>query len=662
MPKILFNISNKYNIIELFNFIPLDKTLHIILYNKRLYNILNYDYHLLYYLQRLKKIIKPSYKNIIKYIPINKKKENEERDKLTNPILLDENLFYKAIDSMENIKMDLTNKNWKLLFKNITNNKLEINPSLIYFLYNMVDKDKIGMLDYLKKYKRNIKEISFDSFIEKEEINFEILNKIKYILNYIFTSNKKRDKSNYYNDFFINKISLGDNSIISVFDINTLLIEISDILYNNYTNYYIKQLYVNSNTAKKIFNNINSFIMKRLPNLEFIKLDDFNLLNNKNNTLLSKLFVQLKFLKKIDLIGCICDNNNLNELFNNNCEFQLKEIKFNMLYGEKMINWNFLNKFVKSLEKLEIDLKFPSNEPGMISLQICFNYQYTNTSDLFSIINKMKKLKELKLFGEYLNNNDLNFLNNDNLTNLEYSFYIINPELKNYYYKFVDPSIYKVFQFHRNLTKISLKYNYFENNNILIDKYNGIDLLCDYNRENAYKLAIFEFPPKLKVLRLENFCDKNFLNFYLIPLIKRNNDNLINIQEICLNNCFLDINQFEEFLSLLSLIKNLHILAINNIPFYNKFKMINLINFVPIIFNKSINLIELDISNNHYKENIFNTQNFLEIKNSLPKNLISLKVFNERIPISNKAFKNMKRCFGNLLDFENAVIINSQNI
>ena len=656
MPKIIFKISSQYIIEGLFNYIPLDKTLQLIMYNKRLHNILDYDYYLLYYLQRFKKIIKPSYENIIKYIPIIKNNKNEENS--TNPILLKEKIFYKAIALLENIPIDLTNKNWKLLFKNITNNKLEINPSLIYYLFSILDKDKKEVLDYLKKYKKNIKEISFDSFIEKEEINFEIFNKIKYILNYIFLPNKKNKKDNYNINSYISKISLGDNSIISIFDINNVLIEIVDILYNNYNNNNIRQLYINSSTAKNMFNNINLFIEKRLQNLQYIKLDYFNFLNNKNNTLLSHLFTQLKFLNNIDLSGCICDNNNLIELFKSNYKFELKQLKFNILYGEKKINWNFLNKFVESLEKLEIDLKFPSNEPGMISLQMCFDYQYTNTSDLFSIINKMKKLKELKLFGEYLNNNDLNFLGNDNLTILEYSFYIINPELKNYYYKFVDPSIFKVFQYHKNLTKISLIYNYLENKDVLIEKYNGIDLLCDLNRENAYKLAIFEFPPKLKILKLENFCDKSFLSFYLIPLIEKNKNNLINIQEIRLNNCFLDINQFEKFLSILPLIKNLRILAINNIPFYNKFKMINIINFVPIIFKKSNNLIELDISNNLYKDNIFNTQNFLEIKNSIPKNLIILKIFNNRIPISNKAFKNMKKCFGNLLDFENAVISN----
>ena len=656
MPKIIFKISSKYIIEGIFDYIPLDKTLHLILYNKKLYNILNYDYHLLYYLERFKKIIKPSYQNIIKYIPIIKNEKNE--DNSSNPILRDEKLFYKAIGLMENIPIDLTNKNWKLLFKNITNNKFEINPSLIYYFFDISEKDKKEVLDYLKTYKKNIKEISFNSFVEKEEINFEIFNKIKYILNHIFLSNTKKKKDNYYNGFYINKISLGDNLIISVFDINNLLIEIADILYNNYNSYYINQLYLNSNTAKNSINNINVFIKKRLPNLEYIKLDNFNFLNNKNNTSLSNLFIKLKYLNNVDLTGCTCDNNNLIELFNNNCEFELKELKFNILYGEKKINWNFMNKFVKSLEKLEINLKFPSNEPGMISLQICFNQQFTNTSDLFSIINKMKKLKELKLFGEYLNNNDLNFLNNDNLNNLEYSFYIINPELKNYYYKFVDPSIYKVFQFHKNLTKISLIYNYLEKNDVLIDKYNGIDLLSDFNRENAYKLAIFEFPPKLEVLKLENFNDKNFINFYLIPLIKKNKDNLKNIQEIRLNKCFLDINQFEEFLSLLPLIKNLQYLAFNNIQFYNKFKMINLISFIPVILKKANKLIELDISNNQYKDNIFTNKIFLEIRNSIPKNLISLKIFNNAIPISNKAFKSMKQCFGNILDFDNAVITN----
>ena len=94
----------------------------------------------------------------------------------------------------------------------------------------MQEKEKRDTFDYLKKYIKNVKEVYFDSFIDKNEINFEMRNKIKFILKNIFYKNNKAKKDNY---MYINKISFGDNSIISIFDINNIFIEITDILYNN---------------------------------------------------------------------------------------------------------------------------------------------------------------------------------------------------------------------------------------------------------------------------------------------------------------------------------------------------------------------------------------------------------------------------------------------
>lgn len=651
MKTSIFRISNKYNIIELFEYISFDKTLKIILYNKTIQKHLKIEKNYFYHFFIIRKAIKPTYQSIIKNIPLLENQNNNEI-KLNNNIILNEQFFYKTINSMKIfISINLKDKKWKIFLKNILNIKLEINPSIIDYIYNMQEKEKKETLDILQKYSKNIKEIHLNGFNEKNELNFEMRNKINYILNFIFKPNKRK------NSFNIKKLSFEDNFIISILDINNLFIEFTDIICRNNKYSNIEQLYVNSKTAKNSISNLNIFIKEKIPNLTYINLYDFNFVNNNNSLLLSKLFSKLKFLNSIDLSGCICDNNNMKEIFNDNNNLELKELKFKLLYGDKMINWNFLNKFYKFLEKLEIEMIFPYNVPCMISYELCFHYKYINAKDLFLIINKMEKLRELNLNGEHLNNYNLNLLQNDKIINLTYSFYIINPEKSLISdYNYTEPSFSKTFLYNKNMKEISLIYNYLPKSKEISDNYNGIDLLCQNDRENAFKLVIFEFPENLTSLSLTNFKDKHFLKFYLIPLLKKNNDKLSQIRKIKLNNCFLDVTQFEEFLSMLPLINNLNILSINNIIFYNKFKMKDLINFIPTIFKNTPNLIELDISNNKYTRKIFIDPIFNKIKEVIPKTLINLKVFNNQIPISNSILKNMKDIFGRIMNYENAKI------
>ena len=643
----IFRISSEYNIRDMFDFIPIDKTLKIILYSKKFHELLKYDKNKIIQLLRWMKVLNPAYQNIKKYI-----ESNENKDiKLSQNLSIEQELFFKAINSKNNnILIDLTDKNWKFLYKKLNNIKLEINPNLIDNIYYMNEGDQKETLEYLKAYKKNIKEIYFNSFVEKEEINFEMRNKIKYILNYIFRPNNKKIIN--YN--YLNKISFGDNSIMSVFDINDILTEFSTILScnNKFNNLY--RLNINSKTAKNDIINIKTFVSTNIPKLEYIKLDNFSFLNNNNSSLLSNLISKLIYLNKIDLSSSVCDNNNLDEIFNNNNKIELKELKVKILYGDKKMNWNFLNKFEKFLENLEIEMVFPYNESGMLSYQLLFDYRYINTKELFIIINRMENLKKLKLIGDYLNNYNLNFLENVKITNLVYSFYIINPE-KSLNYQF-ERSLNNRFLSFNNLKEISLRYNHFHSEFMLSDKYNGIDLLDEYSKEKVYKSSIFEFPQRLSVLKLSNFIDKNFLKYYLIPLLNKNKEKLSQIVEIRLIRCFLEVSQFEEFLSMLNLMDNLYILSINKIIFYDKFKMKNLINYIPTIFKNSPNLIELDLSNNKYKEGLLH-ENIIKIKETIPHNLIHLKIFNSIIPFSRSILKNMKKDFDKILNYEDATYV-----
>lgn len=642
----IFRISSEYNIRDMFDFIPIDKTLKIILYSKKFHELLNYDKNKIIQLLRWMKVLNPTYQNIKKYI-----ESNENKDiKLSQNLSIEQELFFKAINSKNNnILIDLTDKNWKFLYKKLNNIKLEINPNLIDYIHYMSEGDQKETLEYLKAYKKNIKEIYFNSFVEKAEINFEMRNKIKYILNYIFRPNNKKIIN--YN--YLNAISFGDNSIMSVFDINDILTEFSTILSCNNKFNYLYRLNINSKTVKNDIINIKNFVSTNIPKLEYIKLDNFSFLNNNNSSLLSNLISKLIYLNKIDLSGSVCDNNNLDEIFNNN-KIELKELKVKILYGEKKMNWNFLNKFEKFLENLEIEMVFPYNESGMLSYQLLFDYRYINTKELFIIINRMENLKKLKLIGDYLNNYNLNFLENVKITNLVYSFYIINPE-KSLNYQF-ERSLNNRFLSFNNLKEISLRYNHFHSEFMFSDKYNGIDLLDEYSKEKVYKSEIFEFPQRLSVLKLSNFIDKNFLKYYLIPLLNKNKEKLSQIVEIRLIRCFLEVSQFEEFLSMLNLMDNLYILSINKIIFYDKFKMKNLINYIPTIFKNSPNLIELDLSNNKYKESLLH-ENIIKIKETIPHNLIYLKIFNSIIPISRSILKNMKKDFDKILNYEDATYV-----
>jgi hypothetical protein len=77
----------------------------------------------------------------------------------------------------------------------------------------------------------------------------------------------------------------------------------------------------------------------------------------------------LKYINKLILSESVCDNDNLNEILGNNI-LRLKELKFKIIYGDKNINWNFLNKFVDTLEVLEIELFFPDSNFLFIQIVI----------------------------------------------------------------------------------------------------------------------------------------------------------------------------------------------------------------------------------------------------------------------------------------------------
>ena len=75
--------------------------------------------------------------------------------------------------------------------------------------------------------------------------------------------------------------------------------------------------------------------------------------------------------------------------------------------------------------------------------------------------------------------------------------------------------------------------------------------------------------------------------------------------------------------------------------------------YVPSIFKNIPSIRELDISNNKYDSGMLTGKVFEDIRLALPKKLMSLKLFNSNISISQRTFDHIKETFGLVIDLEN---------
>ena len=155
----------------------------------------------------------------------------------------------------------------------------------------------------------------------------------------------------------------------------------------------------------------------------------------------------------------------------------------------------------------------------------------------------------------------------------------------------------------------------------------------------------FRFPPNLNSLCLRNIKGK-----IIISLLKENLDYLAALEEFKLEKCFFDIEDLDNLLNLMDNFKSLLRLSLNEAGVNTNY----LFELVPKIFKKINLLIELDISHNYYfKEEFFKSEQIKNISLSIPKSLISLKIFDPRMmPISKKTFDYLIETFGFVLDLE----------
>ena len=265
----------------------------------------------------------------------------------------------------------------------------------------------------------------------------------------------------------------------------------------------------------------------------------------------------------------------------------------------------------------------------LFEIEIIEKINHDNMEKMISILNKMPKLKHLKIIGGISPKELSNF---NNIKNIEY----LNIGIDLYYEKV------EIFPINLN--------NYFINyenlNTLIIESMDSFKISNDKNSSFS-----FIFPPKLKFINLINFDDT-----IIIPLLEKNKKNLKNVEEIKLENCHFIHEKFSIMVDLFSCFKNLIKLSLNKIDFKSSYKSIMediiLYDYVPSLLKSVPSLIELDISNNQYNDKILKSNIFKEIKKSIPKKLFSLNIFNREISVTSKAFDYLTKVFGSLLYFD----------
>ena len=188
----------------------------------------------------------------------------------------------------------------------------------------------------------------------------------------------------------------------------------------------------------------------------------------------------------------------------------------------------------------------------------------------------------------------------------------------------------------------------------------GIRKLILFQNMKIPKLSL---PDKLNSLNLSNILGK-----YILTLLRDNNNNLIDIEELKIINTNFKIDDYKSLIYLFNTFKSLKKLSLNKIYINNSkkdeysdlFIVIdtdkNINDFyeqIPLILSNIPTLIELDVSNNKYNRRLFKSPIFENIRLSIPSKLLSLKIFNSDIPISQKIFNYLKESFGLVLDLDN---------
>ena len=628
MSSFLNKIKSKYTLQNLFNFIPYNLTLKLIYGTRQLSSNLNISIKSYQKFNEIKKILKQSY-DINKYYSYLDIKHDNNNNNLnfynSNDI---EKILYGCLNSASfNTNLFIGNKGWEYIIKNVKKNKLIITPKLLnYLFFELNNQEKQNIFNLLKIYKNNIVEIDFCYFINDFKANFDNINKIINILENIF-KNKGENENNEFDK--INKIIFNDQrnnnhnikkiifekfEIVQYIDITT---KFFDKINNIISLEIIEGLSIDSNYFNEYqFSDFLKYLSKKMISLKFLKINDFGYHKSHYadlSILCSNLNDQIEI---IDFSSSFCLSSVLTIFkLKKHC---LKGLKLKILSNNNNENWDFLLKYKNSLETFELEIKENKSE---------------NLDKLLSKLNLIDKLKNMKIIAGLKINQLIYFKNIEKIENFN-----IDLDLKNNLINYSTLSYFSKF-----LKLKTLKIG-------IINTLSSKDI----------KIPKFYLPAKLNSLSLNNIEGN-----YILSLLNDNNNNLIDIEELKIENTEFSIEDYNSLINLFNSFKSLKKLSLNKIDIdsNNKdqfsilnFKVVNFDEFyeqIPLIFKNIPSLIELDISNNGYKERLFKSQIFENIRLAIPKKLLSFKIFNSDIPISQKVFDFLTESFGLILDIDN---------
>ena len=624
----LLTIKSKFSLENIFDYIPYNLCLKIVFGSKKLLQKLHITKKTYQKYNILKKILKSSY-DIKKYLAyLDSYHYNEENEKVVYGCL--------NIASF-NVNLFIGDERWENLTKYVHNLNLVVTPNLLNYI------NENDFLDILNRYRNNIVEITFCDFNQAFKINFELIKQIIYILEKIFMQRAKKEK---YMDFItdkVNQISIKDlnndnNKIIRThnikklsFECNEILpyIDISDKLFDKINNIIplneINEIFVDTNSfSENQFSVFIKYISKTMSSLKNIKINNFGF--NKSHYVSFSILCDntSEQIEILDLSNFFCSDDILSLLNIKNYPLKELKLKLNLNKGEKN-SWEFFDQSINTLEVLEIEFKEKGNKNVL--------------GNIILALNKMEKLKHLKLIGDLEPKDITNFRKYHNIEYLNIDLNYLN---KNNNVRLM------------GLNNIPVElYNFFSN---LIN----LKALIIENKSFINKDISFKFPPKLKCLHLYNFEAH-----LILPIIRKNLNNLIDIEDFKLEKSKFQKKTFMELVDLFKSFKSLIKLSLNKIDIDKCFNVETLcedyvlFESIPIIFKNAPYLIELDVSNNKYDEKTLKNDVFKRIKASLPKKLFSLKLFNDDISVSENNFIHLHNLFGNVLNLDdNYPIIN----
>ena len=626
--SLLTKIKSKYTLQPLFDYIPYNKCLKISYKSKELRKKLEIDNEQYQKFYEITKIIRPSY-DINKYYSYLDIKHNEKEDKtsIINKINnINEKILYGGLNEAPfNVMLIVGTKGWEYIIKYLYNIKLIIYPGLLEYLDKLDIEAQKDIYELLIRYKCNITEILFYNFFNINTMNLFIIEKIVFFLKRIFEINPDNNINNsininnIYNKnqnqiFNNNKNKIKNHKVLKIsfekcqmLSYINIIIKFFDKIDNIISLNKLKELFFDSYSFDQFqIKDILNYIATKMTSLKHLKVSNYGFINN--NFDIESLFYNLNDKIEIIDLSNYCCSLNLIPILNKRFFF-LKELKLSLYIYEDDVDWSFIKNSSNTLEVFEVLIKG--------------NYKDFPLENLVDNLNKITNLTKLSIMADLKSEELITFYNKSNIEYLNISLNLPKDNRK-------------IFE--------KMIYDYFTE----FIKLKTLNLIINDSTAISNINICFLFPPKLTSISLSNINENNVLF-----ILNENKKHLFKIEEFKLYNCNFCESNFNILVNLFYSFKSLKKLFLNKLKHpLSKFPEF-IFYFLPRIFQILPSILEIDISNNEYEEKIFKKEIFEYIRLSIPKKLLSLKIFNNQIPISYDTFIYLKEIFGLVLDLEN---------